>query len=103
MSSIPATDTLTHREAVTYIDKWLVENKRFTYAPDVGLLLQDNRRTTRNGNLVKYGRIPSFRSRLNRKVYYNRADLKDWLTNQFKPTLEAKRYAEELKAKGAAA
>lgn len=101
MTSIPTcTDTLTHREAVAYIDKWLVENELFTYAPDIGLLLQDNRRKTRTP--FKHGRIPFRQSRLNRKVYYNRADLKDWLTYQFKATLEAKRAAEELKRKGGA-
>jgi hypothetical protein len=79
---------LNQREAARFIGTWLNQKGYWELFPqDPALLLSENRRVTRQGNVIKYGRIPFTKDAKNR-IGYDLADLQDLCNNKIMPICE---------------
>jgi hypothetical protein len=80
--------SINQREAARFIGTWLNQKGYWELFPqDPACLLAENRRVTRQGNVIKYGRIPFTRDAKNR-IGYELADLQVLCNDKIKPICE---------------
>jgi len=76
---------INQREAARFIGTWLNQKGYWELFPqDPACLLAENRRVKRQGNVIKYGRIP-FTKDAKSRIGYDLADLQDLCNNKIKP------------------
>ncbi len=87
-------------EAVKFINTYLVRNDFSNlFEPNPNTLLQENRRKSRQGNVIKYGRIP-FTVKSN-VIDYRIEDIQSLCNDRIKPIcleLDKARQAKAIKA-----
>lgn len=89
-------------EAAKYIDKFLSKNNyAFDFKTDVRTILQENRRATRSGGCIKYGRIPFERDATNR-IQYKKEHIDKFCIDRLKPICEELKTERLKKAESAA-
>jgi len=93
---------MNQRESTKYIETYLNRNDYSElFNTDPHTLLAENRRVSRHGNTIKYGRIPFTVIGKKKMVNYKIEDLQDLCNNKIKPMCEERekiRAAKALKA-----
>ncbi len=90
---------MNQREATRYIETYLNRNDYSElFKTDPHILLAENRRVSRHGNIIKYGRISFTVIGKKKTVDYKIEDLQELCNNKIKPMCEEREKIRSAKA-----